>query len=59
MASDEEARAVAYRAALAQGQLNLYARARRLAGSGTAIAALRENWRAIRDWQRERSDQVR
>jgi hypothetical protein len=56
MSEDDENRARAYRAALAQGQVSRLARARRLAGSGTAIANLRRSWKPIVDWQRERDD---
>jgi hypothetical protein len=55
MSAIDEDRARAYRAAIAQGQLNLYARARRLAGSATAAQTLRDNWKPIREWLLERT----
>jgi hypothetical protein len=53
---DEEARAVAFRAALNKAPANLLARALRLKGSETAAQRVRNSWQPWVDWLRERSD---
>lgn len=54
--ADEEARAVAYRAAVNAAQANRLARVRRLAGSGVAAQRVRDAWKPWLDWLRERDD---